>query len=76
MVSVKSLKSLVLPQVKIISISISISISIPAFFCAHMIVACDLCASVFLQVSFYTYTTAFNMVNGNASYVSIMRPRG
>uniref|UniRef100_A0A8C0PCM5 Sideroflexin 4 n=1 Tax=Canis lupus familiaris TaxID=9615 RepID=A0A8C0PCM5_CANLF len=37
---------------------------------------CDLCASIFLQISFYTYTTAFNIVNGNASYVSIRRLRG
>uniref|UniRef100_A0A8C9MC92 Sideroflexin 4 n=1 Tax=Panthera tigris altaica TaxID=74533 RepID=A0A8C9MC92_PANTA len=29
---------------------------------------CDPFASVFVQVSFYTYTTAFNIVNGNASY--------
>uniref|UniRef100_A0A452T7L1 Sideroflexin 4 n=1 Tax=Ursus maritimus TaxID=29073 RepID=A0A452T7L1_URSMA len=46
MMSVKSLKSLILPQVKTLS------------------------------VSFYAYTTAFNIVNGNASYVSMMRPRG
>ena len=46
------------------------------FCCARMILVCDLCASIFLQISFYTYTTAFNIVNGNASYVSIRRLRG
>jgi hypothetical protein len=28
-----------------------------------------------LQVSFYAYTTAFTIINGNASYVSLMNPR-
>lgn len=28
-----------------------------------------------LQVSLYAYTTGFTMVNGNASYVSVLKPR-
>lgn len=68
--SVKSLKSLILPQVKTLSVSRFLNSAVRYERSERVI--CCLC----LQVSFYAYTTAFNIVNGNASYVSMMRPRG
>ena len=69
MLPVKNLKSMILPQVAVLSISKLLNL-------LHLKPKCDVFTSVFLQASFYTYSTVFNIVNGNASYVSVTKPRG